>query len=101
MEYRFKSSPAEELKRHALKSDMIEEAKGPDEARAAEVIVRVWNEGIAKDASEFLLSLLARRELTVTPSLRERALSCVDFDQLGVWIEKAGIADSAEDVFAD
>jgi hypothetical protein len=103
MEYRFKSSPAEELKRHGLKIDIFEgiEAKGPDEVRAAELIVRVWNEGIAKDAAEFLLSLLARRELTVTTSLRERALSCVDFDQLGAWIEKAGIADSAEDVFAD
>lgn len=99
MEYRFKSSPAEELKRHMLMDDFIEGR--PGEARAAEVVARVWNEGIAKQGAEFLLSLLARRELTVPALLRERALSCVDPDQLGAWIEKAAIADSVEDVFAD
>ena len=50
---------------------------------------------------EFLLSLLARRDLTVPAGLREGVLSCVDLEQLGAWIEKAGIAGSIVDVFPD
>jgi hypothetical protein len=102
MEYGWKRPPVDALMDHALKDDFIEavKAKGGTAWRA-EIVARVWNEGIAKQGAEFLLSLLARRELTVPAEARERILSCVDLEQLGVWIEKAATGSSAEDIFTD
>jgi len=103
MEFRFKRPPAEVLISHTFKDDLIEEfkAKGPAEGRMAEAVARAWAEKIAREGAEFLLSLLARRDLTVPAGLRERVLSCTDLEQLGAWIEKAGVAGSIEDVFPD
>ncbi|MGH3404210.1 MAG: hypothetical protein ACRDRJ_17155 [Streptosporangiaceae bacterium] len=65
----------------------------------AKAFIEARAEGIAKEAAEFLLQLLARRRLAIPAPLRERMLSCVDLKQLGAWLEKAAIASSAEDVF--
>ncbi|MGH3398834.1 MAG: hypothetical protein ACRDPO_29530 [Streptosporangiaceae bacterium] len=106
MEFRFKRPPAEALKSLTFKNDDIERIKAEgrfetfDEGQAR-AFVKAWDEKIAKEAAEFLLQLLARRDLTVPASLRERVLSCVDLEQLGTWIEMAGIAASVEDVFPD
>jgi hypothetical protein len=102
MEFRWKDSPTEALKRLALSDDLIEDLKAKEAAEGqAERIAQIWTAGIAKDAAEFLLEVLARRDLTVSGPLRDRALSCVDLEQLGGWFEKAAIASSAEDVFSD
>jgi hypothetical protein len=53
---------------------------------------------IAREAAEFLLEVLARRDLTVPAQLRERVLSDVDLEQLGAWLEMTAVSNSLEDV---
>lgn len=105
MEFRFERPPAEVLKSRTFSDELIERAKAEggeafDEGRAR-AFAELWAKGIAEGAAVLLLRLLARGDLTVSAQLRERVLSCTDLDQLGGWIEKAGIANSIEDVFPD
>jgi hypothetical protein len=100
MDFGWKSSPLEALMSLTIRGDPLERMKAKEAAEGqAERIAEVWAEGIAEKAAEFLLWVLARRGLTVPAQLRERVLSCVDLEQLGVWLEKSASANSVEDVF--
>jgi hypothetical protein len=102
VDFRWKSSPLEELMSHTIRGDFLERLKAGEAAEGqAERIAAIWAEGIAKDAAEFLLELLARRGLTAPAQLRERVLSCVDLEQLGTWLERTATARSLEEVFPD
>jgi hypothetical protein len=53
----------------------------------------------AEGKAEAVLDVLASRRLVVSEAQRARVLGTSDIATLDRWLKKAGVADSAEDVF--
>lgn len=65
-----------------------------------EVILKpMINRALLEDRSMMLLRLLQLRGIAVSEDLRERVLTCDEAALLMTWIERAGTAISADDVF--
>ncbi|MUL40619.1 hypothetical protein FZ103_05395 [Streptomonospora sp. PA3] len=55
--------------------------------------------GLAEGKAESVLRILAKRGVAVSARARERIASCSDLDQLDAWLDRALVADSADDLF--
>lgn len=56
-------------------------------------------EGLSKGAAQALLRVLARRGFVIDAALAARIQGATDPDRLGLWIERAVVASSIEEVF--
>jgi predicted transposase YdaD len=81
-----------------FKDDFIDriKAEGRAEGRAEGTA-----EGRAEAGAEWVLRMLTGRGVEVPAELRERVLSCTDFEQISAWFDKASTATSIKDVFPD
>ncbi|MDN5747480.1 MAG: hypothetical protein L0H64_02985 [Pseudonocardia sp.] len=57
-------------------------------------------EGKAEGEANAVLAVLEARGLAVSDAARARVGECTDLDQLDVWVRRAAIASSADDLFA-
>lgn len=55
----------------------------------------------ARGKAGALVTVLRARSIELTPEQHELVASCLDLDQLGTWLNRAGTATSADDVFKD
>ena len=47
-----------------------------------------------------MIAVLEARDIHVPEPARQRILACTDLDQLEIWIRRAPLVDSADDLFA-
>ncbi|MBA2946504.1 hypothetical protein [Streptomyces himalayensis] len=58
-------------------------------------------QGREAERAQAVLMVLERRGLEVSGSVRERVLSCHDYEQLGTWLDRAWRVTHAQDLFSD
>jgi hypothetical protein len=73
-----------------FKDDFIDRIKAEGRAEAK-----------AQVRAEWVLRILTGRGVEVPAELRERVLSCTDFEQILAWFDKAATATSIKEVFPD
>ena len=57
--------------------------------------------GRETDRAQSVLMVLDRRGLEVPDSVRERVVSCHDYEQLGTWLDRAWQVTQAQELFGD
>ncbi|MDT0453920.1 hypothetical protein [Streptomyces hesseae] len=58
-------------------------------------------EGRRKERAEGVLRVLEIRGVSVSPKVRERVLACVSLDTLWLWLDRALVVSTAEEIFTD
>jgi hypothetical protein len=58
-------------------------------------------EGREAERAQSVLKVLERRGLAIPGSVRERVLSCHDYEQLGTWWDRAWQVTRAQELFGD
>lgn len=78
-------------------------AKGNPEIqrREAEAEARGRTEGEARGAAKSILKFLEARGFALSPAQRQEILSCRDLDRLDLWLSRAALASSADEVLAE
>ncbi|MFC4908641.1 hypothetical protein [Actinomadura gamaensis] len=61
---------------------------------------RHWDAGYAHGIAKVVLAVLQNRGLSVDSDVKTRIAACADPEQLLEWVERAVVAERAEDIFA-
>ncbi len=75
----------------SYRSELLQEIDARGEARGE-------TRGEARGEARAVLTVLEARGVTVPAEARERVLACTDFDQLDIWLRRAGTATTSDDV---
>ncbi|HEY9014578.1 MAG TPA: Uma2 family endonuclease [Gemmatimonadales bacterium] len=74
-------------------------AKGNPVLQKREAAAEAKGEARGKAAS--ILEILAAREIAVSPVQKQEILGCQDLDRLSLWLRRAALASSADDITAE
>jgi hypothetical protein len=65
----------------------------------SEFALRYFNDGEIKNAAKSVLKVLDARGVDLTPETRDRISQCRDVDQLDLWLTRAAVATTPEELF--
>jgi hypothetical protein len=65
----------------------------------SEFALRYFNDGEIKNAAKYVLKVLDARGVDLTPETRDRISQCRDVDQLDLWLTRAAVATTPEELF--